>query len=314
MRRRLALLPCALLIGAAALQARAALPQPCDAPVERSAAEHDRLLRFAALIRDTLQADGRGLALIARSGLELERFGIRHTHAGFALRDGLDTPWAVRQLYYACEQQRPQVFDQGLPGFLLGLSDAPQQRIAVLLLPEAAAAPLRDALLDTAALRALLGDRYSANAFPFSTRYQNCNQWVAELMARAWAPREADGAGTAPGAGDRGAARERAQRWLLAQGYRPAVIDVRFPPIGWLPALVPWLHADDHPAAERAAGRLRLSLPASLETFVRERLGDGAVRRLEFCLVGRRAVVREGWEPMPAECEPAPGDRVERLT
>ena len=40
---------------------------------------------------------------------------------------------------------------------------------------------------------ALLGREYSANAYPFSPRYQNCNQWVAELLATAWRPAGAAG-------------------------------------------------------------------------------------------------------------------------
>ena len=53
---------------------------------------------------------------------------------------------------------------------------------------------------------ALLAGEYSANAYAYSTRYQNCNQWLVELMASAWgadAPR-----------------REDAQRWLRERGMR----------------------------------------------------------------------------------------------
>jgi hypothetical protein len=57
--------------------------------------------------------------------------------------------------------------------------------------------------------------------------------------------------------------------------------------------------------------RLRISVPASIEAFVRDRV-PGA-RRIELCHDSRRVVIREGWTAIDAGCVPAPGDRVERL-
>ena len=73
-------------------------------------------------------------------------------------------------------------------------------------------------------------------------------------------------------------------------------------------AALPWLHLDDHPGEDVAAGVFRVSMPASIEAFARAR-APGA-RRVEFCHAGRRIVVREGWTPIGAACVPQPGDRV----
>jgi hypothetical protein len=54
--------------------------------------------------------------------------------------------------------------------------------------PRPRPAALQAAALDTPLALQLLGGSYSANAHAFSTRYQNCNQWVAELLAEAWGP------------------------------------------------------------------------------------------------------------------------------
>ena len=58
----------------------------CDRSQELSAAEQDKLLRFAAVVREELAATEGSVALISRSGLDLSRFGIRYSHAALAWR------------------------------------------------------------------------------------------------------------------------------------------------------------------------------------------------------------------------------------
>ena len=287
-----------LVCGAAAAQAGSL--RYCDAPSDLSAAQKDRLLRVAAVVRGALDASGARIALVSRSGLDLERYGVRYSHAGLSVREGLDTSWAVRQLYYACDERRPRVFDQGLAAFVLGMNDPARGHVSAVLLPGDAAAALEPALLDRGWVLQLLGTAYSANAYPYSVLYQNCNQWVAEVLAVAWGR---------PGAEARAdVSRERAQQWLRDRGYRPTVFEVAFPPLRWLGALVPWLHHDDHPVADVDAQVLQVSMPAALEAFVRTQ-APGA-RRIEVCHAGNRVVVRRGWEPIGADCRPGPGDEV----
>src|SRR5689334_14990247 len=89
-------------------------------------------------------------------------------------------PWSVRQLYYACDESRPRIFDQGMSGFALGAEAPVSGHVSLVLLPEAESATLAAAALDNRLALSLLAGRYSANAYAYSTRYQNCNQWVAE--------------------------------------------------------------------------------------------------------------------------------------
>jgi hypothetical protein len=292
MRRAAAVL---LLGAAAAVQAASSLPQGCDRPVAVTAAEQDRLLRFAAVVRAALASSGAEAALIARSGTDLSRFGMRYSHAAIALAEGLDTPWAVRQLYYACAEGRPRLFDQGLAGFVAGSDDVRQGYVRVLLMPREAGHALAAAALDKPLALGLLNARYSANAHPFSTQYQNCNQWVAELLAAATA-----GLGT----------REQAQAWLRETGYAPA--PVRASP--WLMLagrFVPWLHFDDHPPEALQAGLVQTSLPDSLDTLAL-RLWPAA-RRLEFCHGPQGIVQREGGPPLADGCVAQPGDALTPL-
>lgn len=274
----------------------------CDRQTKLSIEQQDALLRFGAVVKAELEASGRPLALVARSGLDLSWFGVRYSHAGISLRASPNAPWSVRQLYYACDEQRPRIFDQGIAGFLLGTDDPAIGYVSMIFLPDEDGAPIeRTALAKPQALELLAAD-YSANAYPFSLRYQNCNQWVMELLGSAWGglPLTDDGAADEP-------PRARAQRWLKDQGYAPAVFDL-LAPLAWASAFVPWLHRDDHPAEDLARSVFRVSMPASIEAFVRARV-PGATR-VELCHAGRRVVVHRGWEPIAEGCEPGEGDTV----
>jgi hypothetical protein len=74
---------------------------------------------------------------------------------------------------------------------------------------------------------------------------------------------------------------------------------------------VPLVHLDDHPAADRAARRLQVSLPSTVEAFVRQRFP--AAERVELCHNDREIVIHQGWTPVAAGCVAGPGDRVVSL-
>lgn len=285
------------LLACANAQAGALAQRFCDLHTELPAAQQSRLLRVADVARQVLQASGARAALVARSGLDLERFGLRYSHAGIGLREGELGAWSVRQLYYACEEGRPRVFDQGLGGFVFGTQDPRAGFLSLLLLPAGLGEALERAVADKPRALGLLAGTYSANAHAHSLQYQNCNQWLVEMLASAWGELPA---GPQP--------RQWAQAWLRQQGYAPEGVNVGS---HWLMAaapLVPWIHLDDHPEADRQALRLRTSLPGDIEAFVRGLAPE--VQRIELCHAGERVVVRRGWEPLPADCRAGPGDQV----
>jgi hypothetical protein len=292
-----------LMLGAALVAAlggtcRAAALRPCERPAPTTAEQQDRTLRFAAIVKAELERSGRGVALIARSGIDLTRFGFRMSHAGVALKASRNGPWSVRQLYYVCDDALPRLFDQGMAGFLLGADAVGTAHVSVIFLPEPAAGALERTALDDAHALALLGAHYSANAHAFSVTYQNCNQWVAEMLAASWAPSEA---------GDNSAPRARAQRWLREQGYVPSDFEVGNPTLMWLAGFTALLHDDDHPAADVAAMRFRVSMPASIESFVASTV-PGATR-IEFCRDDRHAVIHRGWDPIAEGCRATMDDQ-----
>ena len=269
----------------------------CDRASPLTAQQQDRLLRFAAIVQGELDASGQAVALIARSGTDLQRFGLRYSHAGLSLRASDNSPWSVRQLYYACDEQQPRLFDQGLAGFLFGTDDPSIGHVAIVLMPREAADAVERVALDKARALRLVGARYSANAYPFSLRYQNCNQWVMELLASAWG---ADNHAAEP--------RASAQAWLVDQGYAPPAVEVGSHLLMFAGGFIPWIKFDDHPEDDRYALRFVVSMPASIAAFVHGRLP--AAQRIELCHDEHQVVIRQGWQPLAEGCRPAPGDRV----
>ena len=274
----------------------------CDRPKDPGADQRDVMLRFGALVREELVASGQDVVLIARSGLDLRRLDVRYSHEAVALKDNDDKPWSVRELYYSCEDHQPRVFDEGLSGFLMGTDDPATSYISLVFLPPDRAAPLRATAVDKHHALGVLGASYSANAYPFSTRHQNCNQWVMELLADAWG---------APGAGPDAGARPRAQAWMRAQGYLPTVFTASAHPMTWLADLVPWLANDDHPPDEVAHNRYNVSMPSAIETFVQAKAAGAT--RVELCHAGRHVVIHAGWTDIAPGCVEQPGDKVIEL-
>lgn len=315
--RRVASFAIAALLAAAA---RADSLAHCTTATEPSAAQQDRLLLVAERVRQVLAQSGAAVALVARSGQALQRLGLRYSHAGLALRHNPQAPWAVRQLYFDCEQRRPRVFDQGLSGFALGMHDPDQGFLLILIPPEPAQEPLARAALDDTRAISLLGEAYSANAHAWGTRLQNCNQWAAELLAHAWgqageaaaertpsAPPDPSAPSTAPTL----TPRQHAQQQLARLGYQPSTVQAHWPPIALGAALLPWFSTRDHPPEHVAAGRFDVSTPESIAQWV-QRLWPHT-QRLELCHTRHHLVLRRQGPPLDERCTPAPGDEVHPL-
>ena len=291
----LALLVLVCALGQAA-QCQAGQFNYCDPPSDLDARQQDTVLRFAAVVKSTLEASSTRVALISRSGIDLSRFDMRYSHAGISLRAHPNGPWSVRQLYFDCDERRPRIFDQGIAGFLVGSGDPSIGYLSVVLLPDNDD-DLERVTLDNRRALGLLGASYSANAYAFAQRYQNCNQWVAEMLAVAWGQLS-----------DSAQLRVQAQAWLADAGYQPARFEVGNPVLMWLGGVLPWLHRDDHPPDDLSQWRFRVSMPESIESFARARAAGA--RRIEFCHADRRIVIREGWEPIAQGCKPGKSDRV----
>ena len=265
----------------------------CDDPPALNAVQSDHLLSFASLVRNQLDRHPQNLALISRSGLNLALIGQRYSHSGWTQHlDEPNSAWEVRQLYYACQDQRPRLFDQGLSAFVKGTHDPDLGFVSLVWLPLGASAVVTPRIVDKPTALAMLGTDYSANAYPFSERYQNCNQWTLEMLA----PFEN---------------RAQAQAWLQAQHYTPSRINLYMPPLLWFSQLSPWLHTDDHPDSDWDKAQFSVSLPESLEAFVHQQWPSA--ERVELCHTRSHMVIHTGWTSVADDCQAGPGDTVVSL-
>ncbi|HHW4681490.1 MAG TPA: DUF2145 domain-containing protein, partial [Xylella taiwanensis] len=154
---------------------------------------------------------GTQVAIIARSGQDLSRYGLRHSHMAFVVREA-DGQWRVRHLLNHCKSSYSQLYREGLANFVgesaqtgdlrLGvLAPSLQQRLYPLLLAQ------------NGLMQRLHEPRYSAVAYPFTVGYQNSNQWVLEMIAAALAAHD----GSMPDS------RRQVQAWLRNAHYKPSL-------------------------------------------------------------------------------------------
>ncbi len=212
-----------------------------------------------------LDASGERVVLLARSGQDLSKYGLRYSHFGFAYQepDGNGGHrWRVLHKLNSCGSAQAQVYRQGLGEFFL---DDPWRYDAAWVAPNT---DLQDRLLqmlqDDARVLVVHAQAYSMVSYPWSTRYQQSNQWVLETLAAALEP----GVTT----------REKAQAWLQFKGYQPTTLKLNaFERLG---ARVTAANVafDDHPNEKRFSDRIETATVDSAFAWMqRAQLGRAMV-------------------------------------
>lgn len=236
--------------------------QPCDtSPPDTYAMT--RALGLAERVQQSLDASGAQVVIIARSGQDLTKYGLQWSHLAFAYRDDpapLPTPlptattpvmgqisgqpvnppprhgtWRIVHKLNQCGTADAAVFRQGLAEFFL---DTPFRYEAAYVVPDPEVqAALMRTVADDQRLVQWHTPAYSVVAYPWSTRYQQSNQWALETLAGSLDP-----AATT---------RERAQAWLHLHDYEPTVL--RIDALTRLGARMTRANVafDDHPNAKR---------------------------------------------------------------
>lgn len=233
--------------------------QNCEAK-RPSQAQVIAMLEAAARTARWLDASGAQLVVIARSGQNLGRYGLRWSHLGYAYRDDRARAWRVVHKLNHCGSAESALYRQGLAEFF---SDDLVTYDAGLVLPTAEVqAALKPLLQDDFRVSALHTRAYSMVAYPWAWRYQQSNQWALETLALA----------LEPGASDRA----RAQAWLRFKGYQPSVLHIDA--MTRLGARVGTAHIafDDHPAAQRFSDRIATVTVDSVFDFLQRSALAGA--------------------------------------
>lgn len=163
----------------------------------------------ARAVSAALDARDRPVALVARVGTDLSKYGLRYSHVGFVLRDHPDGRWTVVHELNACGTARSSLYAQGLVNFFV---DDLVAQDAKIVWPDDETSAALVALLTRDPSRVHDAD-YSVIARFGSAKYQNSTAWVLETIGAAEA-----------GARTRG----EAQAWVAAQGFRPDVLHIPY--------------------------------------------------------------------------------------
>ncbi|MBS0308771.1 MAG: DUF2145 domain-containing protein, partial [Proteobacteria bacterium] len=239
--------------------------RPCG-ETEPKAETVMQALELAQKTKAALEASDAQVALIARVGQDLSRYGLRYSHVAYVWRDHPQGRWMVVHELNQCGTAQSGLFNEGLGNFFMDdlfaydtliviPSTATQQRIARLLADHTAAA-LHDA-------------HYNMLAYAYSTRYQNSNQWLLEVLAAAYSSEPITN-------------REQAQSWLKLAGYQPITIAI--------PAMTRLggrmfranIAFDDHPFDRRMADQIDTVTVDSVLRFVDQR--EKKARRIALSL------------------------------
>jgi len=159
----------------------------------------------ARRVHAALEARDAPVALLARAGTDLGKYGLHYSHVGFVVRDHANGRWTVLHLLNRCGTDRSGIYAQGLVNFFL--DDLVNQDARIVWLEPAFADRLAQQLAGPAPLQ-LHEPRYNLISRPDSRRSQNSTAWVLDQLAAARLD---------PGVP---ANRQRAQSMQQADGFR----------------------------------------------------------------------------------------------
>jgi hypothetical protein len=198
----------------------------------------ERAMTLAERTARRLDETGAQVVVLGRIGQDLSKYGQRYSHMGLAYRDG--TVWRVAHKLNQCGSAQAAVYRQGLGEFFL--DDMFDYQAGIVVLAPQVQARLLPALRENSRLAQLNTAAYSMVAYPWSTIYQQSNQWALETLAMTQDP----AANT----------RERAQAWLRLQGYQPATLHLSaFTRLG-ARMTASNIAFDDHPNEKRFSDRI----------------------------------------------------------
>ncbi|RZJ23241.1 MAG: DUF2145 domain-containing protein [Haliea sp.] len=230
------LLACGLLFAGAAHAGRSCDARPMTAQTVA------RGLALAGKTLASLNASGARVVVLARSGQDLSRYGLRYSHLGLAykLSDGQGGhTWRVFHKLNDCGTADSAIYRQGLGEFFL---DDLWRYEAAWVAPSAEVQDSLVALLQGDRSLALHHKPYSIVSYAWGRRYQQSNQWAIETLAMAMEPTITS--------------REKAQAWLQFKGYEPTTLK-----LGALTRLGGRVTSanvafDDHPNEKRFSDRI----------------------------------------------------------
>lgn len=256
--KRFALCLIALSFIAAPVQAG----RSCDVkPV--TAQSVDRGLQLAEKTRVALDKTGAKVIVIARAGQDLSKYNVRFSHLGLAYKT-TEGKWLVLHKLNSCGSDEASIYRQGLGEFFL--DDLFRYQAAWVVPTPEVQTRLYRTLNDPRASISLHLKRYNMLAYPWSTKYQQSNQWAIETLAAAM-----DSSITS---------RTQAQAWLQLKLFEPTTI--RLGALTRLSGRVSSANIafDDHPNEKRYSDRIETTTVDSVMRWLTQAGLGGALQEM----------------------------------
>lgn len=232
---------------------------------EEKPADPNRVMQgfeLAQRVKNELDRSGAELAVIARAGQDLSKYHLQYSHLGI-IRKMEDGRWMVMHELNHCGTAKSDLFNEGLANFFM---DDPYRYEALLMIPNAEIQTQIRRAINSPTAKALHETRYNMVAHPFSTKYQNSNQWALETIAAALAKDVQI------------QNREQAQSWLKFANYRASTLEISmFTRLGgrMFRANIAF---DDQPFDRRMAGHIDTVTVDSIDRFLGAR--DPSLQRV----------------------------------
>lgn len=236
-----------------------------------SADEFYKASRTALTVAKKLDQSGANIALLARVGSDLRRYGLYYSHIAFVVKNypGRPGKWTVIHLLNECNKPTSSLYAQGLMNFFMDnlYSQAYQITIPDETLQVRLAQSLKPGVIER-----LHSKQYSLIAYPYSSLYQNSNQWVLEMLADADRPTPRH-------------SRQSAQDFLRKTGYQPSIVTID--PLARFGASLTnaAIRFNDHPSIENRTRHYSLVSVDSVVAYLHKR---GHVKGLKTDTQGRK--------------------------
>lgn len=165
----------------------------------------------AVNVNEVLNNTNAKVVLIARIGQDLSKYHLKYSHVAFAYKNPDDQTWQVYHELNSCGSDQSNLYVEGLANFFLDDMVSYDSKIFI---PSIHLQNKLYTLLTSRKneLKVLHESHYNMLAYPFSTKYQNSNQWVLEIIAKALNDSITD--------------RNEAQLWLKSMHYVPTTLEI----------------------------------------------------------------------------------------
>lgn len=219
------------------------------------------------------------VVIVARSGQDLEKYGIRYSHAAFMVKE--HQKWQVFHLLNECPSSLGGLYQEGLGNFVMPVmmnraklkneGSVLNQAISLgfVIPPKSVQQNLKQLLQSATARNSVFEKQYSAVANPYNLMNQNSNGWVLEFYTIAEAQASKQQVSN----------REAAQNWLKSQHYQGTELPASILKQRLAAMVVGNVSLKGHERSDRYQGKLLINSGDSVLNYIAGNNGAGKCRQ-----------------------------------